>query len=232
MRGGHNKKLHSCFGWEITIYEAAQFCTVSAASIRGALSKLGGSMEAVLQFYDKRYGGVIARMENYMEAREPQEPTAEEAAVNDIMAALGMAEPAAEATEPETEAPEHEFVPERAEKTAVLLVPEDAQEEYMPPYARPVESREEQAPAPPEPAILFVEPDPPAAKDDTDAQRADLRRLNAAIEALEGLEKVELVQEYAAVQVEDMLLKLKEIRLNGFEDLIDWAAIAGKLDKE
>ena len=52
-----SKKLYRCFGYDITIDEAAEFCNVSVASIRAQLTKLGGSMEAVLRMYDNRYGG-------------------------------------------------------------------------------------------------------------------------------------------------------------------------------
>lgn len=51
------KKLYHCFGYEVTIDEAAEFCSVSVASVRAQLSKLGGSMEAVMQLYERRYGG-------------------------------------------------------------------------------------------------------------------------------------------------------------------------------
>jgi len=50
-------RLYPAFGHEITIAQAAEFCTVGVPALKAQMPKLGGSMETVLEYYDKRYGG-------------------------------------------------------------------------------------------------------------------------------------------------------------------------------
>lgn len=70
-------RTYPCLGYELTIKDAADIACVSTAAIRQQLSKLGGSMETVLNYYDKRDGGVIARMENLMDCRGEQRDAAD-----------------------------------------------------------------------------------------------------------------------------------------------------------
>lgn len=201
-----NKKLYRCFGYEITIDQAAECACVSVAAVRSQLTKLGGNMETVMQMYERRYGGVIARMEQMMEY------DADKRAAKDIMAALGFmddeeiadeAGQMAEAAITEPEVPEANAIP-LAENAGIMILPE-----------------EEPEPEKNEPRIMFA----PIEVDDS-GDRKELTLLNNAIEALEKLEEVEIVEEYAGVMREDVLNKLKDIRMNGYEHLINWRAIA------
>lgn len=199
----NNKKLYPCFGYEITIDQAAECACVSVAAVRGQLTKLGGSMETVMQMYEKRYGGVINRMRKLLDYDE------DEKAAKDIMAALGFADDE-ETEHPDTQMAEIAIAaPEAlanatplAENTGIMILPEEEPENE-------------------EPRIMFA----PIEKDDS-GDRKELALLNDAIEALEKLEEVEIVEECAAVMREDMLMKLKDIRMNGYDHLINWRAIA------
>lgn len=210
------KKLYPCFGYEITIDEAAEFCSVSVASIRARLTELGGSMEAVLQLYDKKYGGVIARMEGYKDAEDDVKTRQ---TVDDIMTALGMAEEAetesdaGEAESPAVEA-ERGFNPENAENIGVMIHRGGIAE------IEPVDEAAEF------PGMMLEELRP----DHTEEKR-QLSLLNAAITAIEKLEDVDFVLECASVLRDDFLMKLKQMRINEFEHLVDWAAIAAGKDK-
>lgn len=106
-------KLYPCFGHEITIPEAAEFACVSPGGFRAQLKKLGGDMEAAIEYYEKRYGGVKARMENAMEQRT------EELAAQKIIEILGVQDEKTEAGESETALPamsEEEKKPVQEEK--------------------------------------------------------------------------------------------------------------------
>lgn len=201
-----NKKLYHCFGYEITIDQAAECACVSVAAVRGQLTKLGGSMEAVMRMYEKRYGGVISRMEQMMER------DADKRAMEDVMAVLGFENgqetecsdgQAAKNDIAVPEAPAANAIP-LAENTGIMILPEETPE---------TESKG--------PRITFV----PIEKDDS-GDRKELTLLNNAIEALEKLEEVEIVEECAGVMREDVLNKLKDIRMNRYEHLINWRAIA------
>lgn len=198
------KKKYPCFGYEITIDEAAEFCCVSVASIRAQLTKLGGSMEAVVGMYDRRSGGVIDRMKKYY----ADDVEKKNKAVDDIMAALGMAE-AEEENEVMPAEPEeaHVFSAEGAAATGIMLVPADVPEEAA-----------EEMPA--LPRIMLAEAD-------HSGEKKQLSILNGAIDAIEKLEEVNFVMECASVLRDDFLLKLKQMRVNEFEHLVDWKAIAG-----
>ena len=50
-------KLYPCFGYRITIHEAAEFACVSPHGFWVQLKKLGGDMEAAMECYEKRYWG-------------------------------------------------------------------------------------------------------------------------------------------------------------------------------
>ena len=54
---GKGAKLYPCFGYGITIPEAAKFACVSPQGFRVQFKKLGGDMEAAIEYYEKRYGG-------------------------------------------------------------------------------------------------------------------------------------------------------------------------------
>lgn len=198
-----NKKLYPCFGYEITIDQAAECACVSVAAVRGQLTKLGGSMETVMQMYEKRYGGVIARMEQMMEY------DADKQAAKDIMAALGFAD------DEETEHQDGQVAEDAIAAPATNVIPLAENTEIM------ILTEEEKEAENKEPRIMFA----PIEKDDS-GDRKELKLLNDAIEALEKLEEVETVEESAGAMREDVLLKLKEIRMDGYEHLINWRAIA------
>lgn len=106
-------KLYPCFGHKITIPEAAEFACVGPEGFRAQLKKLGGDMEAAIEYYEKRYGGVKARMENVMEQN------AKELATQKIAEILGVQDEKTEAGESETAPPampEEEKKPVQEEK--------------------------------------------------------------------------------------------------------------------
>lgn len=200
MSRGPNKKLYPCFGYEITIDQAAEFACVAVASVRAQLTKLGGSMEVVMQAYDKRYGGVIARMEEAMEYDKDKK------AMGDIMAALGLVEELETGSEPAEDLQANELP--LADGGGIRILPD---------------KEEEAEPVPEKMRITLEEIQPDYAQD-----RRNLAAINEAIEAVERLTDVDAVMEHAEVMRDDFLDKLKYIRLNAFEHLIDWDAIAGK----
>ena len=106
---GKTAKLYPCFGYEITIPEAAGFACVGPEGFRAQLKKLGGDMEAAIEYYERRYGGVKARMENVMEQN------AEELAAQKIIEILGVQDEKSEAGESETAL---QAIPEEEKKPA------------------------------------------------------------------------------------------------------------------
>lgn len=54
---GKGAKLYPCFGYGITIPDAAKFACVSPQGFRAQFKKLGGDMEAAIEYYEKQYGG-------------------------------------------------------------------------------------------------------------------------------------------------------------------------------
>ena len=83
---------------------------------------------------------------------------------------------------------------------------------------KPMETPETET-APELPRMMFEEPD-------RSLEKKQLQLLNEAIAAVERLEEVDFVMESAGVLRDDFLLRLKEMRVNEFEHLVDWAEIA------
>lgn len=149
-------------------------------------------------------------MESYKDA---EQDVGTRQAVDDIMAALGMAETKEENDAAPAEPEEtHVFSAEGAAATGIVLVPADVPEE---------EAAEE---TPVLPHIMLEE-------QDHSGERRKLSVLNGAIDAIEKLEEVDFVMECASVLRDDFLLKLRMMRLNEFEHLVDWNSIAAGKDK-
>ena len=78
------------------------------------------------------------------------------------------------------------------------------------------------------PPSIMIEPDEPPAESrpsvppSPDAERADLRRMNAAIRALSSLSKTSFI----SIRVPDIIAQLKAARTEAFEHLVDWDAVA------
>ena len=81
------------------------------------------------------------------------------------------------------------------------------------------------------PPSIMIEPDEPPAESPPivppspappDAERADLRRMNAAIRALSSLSKTSFI----SISVPDIIAQLKAARTEAFEHLVDWDAVA------
>lgn len=116
------EKRYPCMGHEITIKEAADITCVSVAAIRQQLSKMGGSMENVMLAYDKKYGGVFARMEQMVKRDKEQD------AVDEILDALGMSEDCEEPNEDDLPDALDMVVP-LAENAGVMVIPDEAETE-------------------------------------------------------------------------------------------------------
>lgn len=84
------EKYYPCFGYEVTVREAADAANASPASLKTKMNRLG-SMEAAVLDYEKRYGGVVARMENIVKNRGGA-AAVEEKAKREILQALGYAD--------------------------------------------------------------------------------------------------------------------------------------------
>lgn len=202
---GRRKKEYPAFGCRITAEEAAQLCTVSIYTFKKRLWELGNSMEEALKYYDRRYGGVIDKMKDAKGL-----PTEEARAAEEILNAI--------------------FDETRAERVAVAtptaLEPEEKDEEETIPE-EPTEEQETEE-------LLMDTEDADDTADTADTwefevakpDRGELKLLNDAVEALEKLTESEIeVQSGTWDRTHDLLDRLKEERVSGFEALVDWRAL-------
>lgn len=203
-------KTYPCFGYELTIKDAADIACVSPAAFRQQLSKLGGSMETVLNYYDKRDGGVIARMENMMDYRKEQEAAG---AILDVL--IESTHPKAALVGAETQ----ENVVPLADNTGVMVVPADKdhrQEAYTSVTASAAQKTTH--------ADSLDQPCTNKAEDKTDKDA--LGTFNAAIKAIEALDASIMDDQELYEMLQGGMEELKAMRRRVFDHMVDWDTIA------
>lgn len=203
-------KTYPCFGYELTIKDAADIACVSPAAFRQQLSKLGGSMETVLNYYDKRDGGVIARMENMMDYRKEQEATD---AIMDVLSK------SVQPTLAPAETEKQEDVVPLADNAGVMVVPAEQapQAEALPSATNPAVQE-----------IAHAESTDQAHADEAADKpgKAALMVFNQAIKAI-GNVRPEMMDDTSLYEIlQTSKEELVAMRRRVFDHLVDWDAIA------
>lgn len=204
-------KLYPVNGEMITIHQAAVRAFVSVDAIRFQLTNHNGDMQAVMDYYDRKNSGEGNEMRKIIDdkpekAAKPYDP---------------------ELGEGWRDHCEKTDVAEAAEKIAEILgiEPDDPETTNVPLAGNAGMMRVEKEEAP-QPAIQIEELAP--------AQRLDLNKdrlqlYNAAIEALVSLqEDDEVCRAKMSDRVNAIEQELRRLRIQVFEPMIDWAAMAGK----
>lgn len=202
------KKTYQAFGYEITMDEAIEAAGVSKSAFYAQLSALGGSMETVLRMYDKRYGGVMERLEQIMQDKGAGEMSnqerlsaeaKDEAAKEQILNILFDADRAAN-------------VP--VESVAAEPVAVQAGE----PAAEPTEGQTTATGMPLAMGLEEIKPD-----------RQGLKLLNGAIRALDKLEAYadgsDRIKPEEQTAIHDARVQLQYLRVREYVELVDWEAL-------
>lgn len=167
MTDGDGIEAVSLQGGKITVAQAAELAGTSEQTIRNRLKANGGDIEAAIR--GKAY-------------------SAEEAAVDDIMDALGMSE-------------------------ATNVIPPKP---ILPTILPPAEKRD---------TVATAQAEAPA-EDRVPVWKADLRRLNAAIEALEELEENGFDDDGCKDRMRDCYVELLNMRATMYGGFVNWREIA------
>lgn len=193
------KKKYRCMGYEITIDEAKELCCVSEAGIYARLKAAGGDMEDVIRYYDHKYGGVIDRMKKMLDGEREAE------AVEEIMAAIGIAEDPEDSGESELDALDM-VIPLTQNSGAMILLAEEETKSAA--TEKPAQQ--------PEKAEMLQ-------------GNAVLCALNLAIKAIYALDKCMVGNSVLYDVLQNSAEDLESVRYDKFGHLVDWEAIASKL---
>ena len=206
MRAGRKEKLYKYGDQMITIKEASDIAGVTVSTMRARLTKCGGNMQYAIDGRPARGTGLNAQ---------------EEAAVEEIMKAIGVceeAEPESEETVSKTE--------ETVSKTEEIASECNNQQEHEPIYNSTIEMEEPIVEAEEDEVKKFlgdnVKPAPEEQKPLT--EREILRLYNGCIAGMEKL--LEHLSDEGRKTMSVNLTTLRWERAMRFDHLVDWDAYA------